>query len=51
VICSLGAVANIGIAAYLFAEQERWWIAGIAGIIVGSVWNYAVSSIFTWKSR
>lgn len=51
VICSLGAVANIGIASYLFAEQERWWIAGIAGVIVGSVWNYAVSSIFTWKGR
>jgi len=51
VICSLGAVANIGIASYLFQEQERWWIAGIAGIIVGSVWNYAVSSVFTWKGR
>jgi dolichol-phosphate mannosyltransferase len=51
VICSLGAVANIGIASYLFAEQERWWIAGIAGIILGSVWNYAVSSVFTWKGR
>jgi dolichol-phosphate mannosyltransferase len=50
-ICSLGAVANIGIASYLFAEREVWWIAGIAGIIVGSVWNYAVSAIFTWKSR
>ena len=50
-ICSLGAVANIGIASYLFAEQERWWLAGVAGIIVGSVWNYAVSSIFTWKNR
>jgi dolichol-phosphate mannosyltransferase len=51
VICSLGAVANIGIASYLFAEQQRWWVAGIAGIIVGSVWNYAVSSVFTWKGR
>jgi dolichol-phosphate mannosyltransferase len=51
VICSLGAVANIGIAAYLFAQQEVWWVAGVAGIIVGSVWNYAVSSIFTWKGR
>ncbi len=50
-ICGLGAVANIGIASYLFAEREVWWIAGIAGIIVGSVWNYAVSSIFTWKGR
>lgn len=50
-ICSLGAVANIGIASYLFAQQEVWWIAGIAGIIVGSVWNYAVSAVFTWKGR
>jgi dolichol-phosphate mannosyltransferase len=50
-ICSLGAVANIGIASYLFNQQEGWWIAGIAGIIVGSVWNYAVSSVFTWKGK
>ena len=50
-ICSLGAVANIGIASYLFSQQEVWWIAGIAGIVVGSVWNYAVSSVFTWKGK
>jgi dolichol-phosphate mannosyltransferase len=49
VICSFGTAANIGVASYLFAEQQVWWVAGIAGIIVGSVWNYAVSSIFTWK--
>jgi dolichol-phosphate mannosyltransferase len=49
VICSFGAAANIGVASYLFAQQQVWWIAGIAGIVVGSVWNYAVSSIFTWK--
>jgi hypothetical protein len=23
-----------------------WWLAGMAG---ASVWNYAVSAIFTWK--
>jgi dolichol-phosphate mannosyltransferase len=51
VICSFGLAANIGVAAYLFAEQQVWWVAGIAGIIMGSVWNYAVSSVFTWKSR
>jgi len=50
-ICSLGAFANIGIASYLFAREEVWWVAGIAGIIVGSVWNYAVSSVFTWRGR
>jgi hypothetical protein len=34
------------------AVVVRWlWVAGIAGVIVGSVWNYAVSSIFTWKKR
>jgi dolichol-phosphate mannosyltransferase len=51
VICSFGTAANIGVASYLFAEQQVWWVAGIAGIIVGSVWNYAVSSIFTWQNR
>jgi dolichol-phosphate mannosyltransferase len=51
VICSFGAAANIGVASYLFAEQQVWWLAGIAGIVVGSVWNYAVSSIFTWQNR
>jgi dolichol-phosphate mannosyltransferase len=49
VICSFGAAANIGVASYLFAQQQVWWVAGIAGIVIGSVWNYAVSSIFTWK--
>ena len=48
-ICGTGAVANVGIASYVFAADQVWWIAGIAGAIVGSVWNYAVSSIFTWK--
>jgi len=51
VICSFGAAANVGVASYLFAQQQVWWVAGIAGIVVGSVWNYAVSSIFTWQNR
>lgn len=51
VICSVGVVANVGIGNYLFAANHAWWVAGIAGIIVGSVWNYAVSSVFTWKQK
>lgn len=51
VVCSFGAVANVGIASYVFAADQVWWLAGIAGVIVGSVWNYAVSSVFTWKRR
>src|SRR6516162_3330203 len=50
-ICALGAGANVGIAGYLFSRDEVWWLAGLAGIVVGSVWNYAVSSVFTWKQK
>jgi dolichol-phosphate mannosyltransferase len=49
-VCSVGAVANVGIANILFAEQHyAWWVSGIAGILVGAVWNYATSALFTWR--
>ncbi len=50
-ICALGTVANVGIAGYVFSKNEVWWLAGLAGVVVGSVWNYAVSSVFTWKQK
>jgi dolichol-phosphate mannosyltransferase len=50
-ICSLGAIANVGIATFVYAEQPIWWLAGRAGALVGSVWNYAVSAFFTWRQR
>jgi dolichol-phosphate mannosyltransferase len=49
-VCSVGAVANVGIANFLFVEQRyAWWASGIAGILVGAVWNYATSALFTWR--
>ena len=51
VICSIGAVANVDVAAYVFHERPVWWLAGVAGALVGAVWNYAVSAVFTWKGR
>jgi dolichol-phosphate mannosyltransferase len=51
VICSIGAVANVGIAAFVYAGEPVWWLAGLAGAIVGSFWNYAVTAFFTWKRR
>jgi dolichol-phosphate mannosyltransferase len=48
--CSVGAIANVGIAAYLFRDQRTAWpIAALAGILVGSVWNYGTTSIYTWN--
>jgi dolichol-phosphate mannosyltransferase len=51
-ICSFGAAANVGIATMLFTQQHSlWWIAGIAGAAMSAVWNYAVTSAFTWRSQ
>ncbi|MET0546873.1 MAG: glycosyltransferase family 2 protein [Caulobacterales bacterium] len=50
-VCSVGAVANVGIANYMFTERYSWWLAGVAGVLVGAVWNFAASSIFTWKTK
>jgi len=50
-ICGVGAVANVGIASYAFTSSHTWWLAGVAGAIVGSVWNFAMSSVFTWRRR
>lgn len=51
--CSLGAVANVGIATYLFESDAAgdigWVLSALAGIIVGAVWNYAVTSVYTWS--
>ncbi len=48
VICSIGALANFQFAEFLFQNELHWILAGISGAVVGAVWNYAVSSIFTW---
>jgi dolichol-phosphate mannosyltransferase len=50
-ICSFGAVANVGIATLLFTEHHAfWWAAGIAGAAMSLVWNYAVTSALTWRA-
>jgi dolichol-phosphate mannosyltransferase len=49
--CSLGALANVGIASYLFKRDTSWALAALAGIAVGAVWNYAVTSFYTWSKE
>jgi dolichol-phosphate mannosyltransferase len=48
-ICSLGAVANIGIGTWVNAQHSQWWVAGLAGVLIGAVWNFAASSFVTWR--
>ena len=49
VACGLGALANVGIAAYLFEHRTGWLASAVAGVLVGAVWNYAVTAVYTWK--
>lgn len=48
-ISALGAVANIGIGTWVAAQHERWWVAGVAGVLVGAIWNFAMSAALTWR--
>jgi dolichol-phosphate mannosyltransferase len=50
-VCGAGAAANVGVAAYLNGGHHAWWFSGLAGAAVSVVWNYAMSSIFTWSPR
>jgi len=50
-VCGIGVIANVGIANFVFEQDYLWWVAGGAGAIVGAVWNYAASSVFTWGRK
>jgi dolichol-phosphate mannosyltransferase len=49
--CSVGAMANVGVASYLFHDQTGWLLSSLAGILVGLVWNYTATSILVWSGR
>jgi dolichol-phosphate mannosyltransferase len=49
-VCGMGALANIGIAAYAFSKNLEWALSAAAGIVVGTLWNYLATARFTWGS-
>ena len=50
-VCSVGLLANVGVAFSIYGQQPIWWLAGAAGALMGVVWNYAMSSLFVWRRR
>ena len=46
--CSLGLLTNVGSAAALKTMGFHEVVAVLAGIVLGSVWNFALSSRFVW---
>jgi dolichol-phosphate mannosyltransferase len=50
-VCGIGALANVGIAAYTFARNQQWVLSAAAGILVGTMWNYLATARYTWGAR
>jgi len=48
-ICALGGIANISVANAIYQYDHQTFIAGLSGAIMSSVFNYAVTRVFTWK--
>ena len=47
--CGLGALANIGVASVMNQGHYSWWLSGIAGVIVGTVFNFCISRDIVWR--
>jgi len=50
-VCSVGLLANVGVAFSVYDQDPNWWMAGAAGALMGVVWNYAMSGLFVWRKR
>ncbi|MEM6909607.1 MAG: glycosyltransferase family 2 protein [Pseudomonadota bacterium] len=46
--CAVGGFANVAVATLLESRGVYWALAALWGIVLGSVWNYALSSRFVW---
>jgi dolichol-phosphate mannosyltransferase len=49
--CSLGAVMNLAFSNMLIQQGIPWYLAGISGSGISSVWNYGVNTVLTWRRR
>jgi dolichol-phosphate mannosyltransferase len=49
-VCSVGGAANVGVASWIYDDMGYWLFSGLAGILVGLIWNYAATSILVWSS-
>jgi dolichol-phosphate mannosyltransferase len=47
-LCGVGLIANLSVAALVKAHGAPWWFAGIAGAAVGAAWNYLTTALIVW---
>jgi dolichol-phosphate mannosyltransferase len=49
--CAMGAIINVAVADMFYLKAFPWWLAGLAGTVAGVIWNYAMTSTFTWRTQ
>ncbi len=48
-VCSIGAIANVSVASWIYTLDRSFWVAGLAGVLMSVVFNYSVTKVFTWR--
>jgi dolichol-phosphate mannosyltransferase len=48
-VCSLGGIANVSVAVWVYQFDQATMLAGLAGALMSSVFNYAVTKLVTWR--
>jgi len=49
VVCSIGTLANVSVATWIYQSSPDLFLAGIAGALMSVVFNYSVTRVFTWR--
>lgn len=48
-VCSIGALANVSVATWIYQASPDLFLAGILGALMSVVFNYSVTRVFTWR--
>jgi dolichol-phosphate mannosyltransferase len=49
--CSIGLGVNVVVADTIERLGFPWYVVGLAGLVVSSVWNFGVTTTFIWRAR
>lgn len=48
--CSIGAVITVRVAGLAAESGAPWYLGGLCGLAISSVWNYGVTRLITWRT-
>jgi dolichol-phosphate mannosyltransferase len=49
--CGLGLVVNVAVSNECFYHGVPWMLAAVSGLLFSAMWNFAVTSITTWRQE